>query len=665
MIVKEIPTAFRHHLESRRSAPLEGEKTRGITGRAVCTGALLSLFIGLAVPYTNMIIKGTVMAHNFSTPAALFVFFIFVGLINVVLGLLGPGLALNRSELVVVYIMAMLATSIPTIGFTENLLPIIAGLYYYATPENNWAALIHPHVPRWIAPQDPDALNYFYEGLPKGVPLPWGVWVAPILCWCLFIISFYWVAICLLTLMRRQWVEHEKLLYPLVQVPLELIQDDDRGSRIKPFFKNWAMWTGFSVPFLIGSLNALHGYYSFFPTIYTSTNTTLLNISLRVDLNMALVGFAYLLNRDIALGFWGFFLLSTLERGVFAMVGLKSPETLSRFANSVGPYLAHQAMGAMIVLALSSLWVARRHLRAACRKAFTGDPTVDDGSEVLSFRTAVWGLPAGLAVMGVWLWQSGFPPWVVPIFLFAVLVIFTAITRAVVEGGISVLRTPLTPADFVVSGLGTGALGASGLTGLAFTYVWSANIRIFFMPCYANALKLAEELRGSRRNLLWAVALSVGVTIIGSVWSIMTLSYKYGGVNLHSFWFKGVPQNAFSYIAPLFAHPTLTSWSGWGFTGLGAGLMALLTYIRYRFVWWPLHPLGFATGTFYIMNWVWFSIFVAWMLKTVILKYGGSAGYARTRPFFLGLITGQTFVAGMWLVIDYFTGKTGSVLGYF
>ena len=74
MIVKEIPTAFRHHLESRRSSPLEGEKARGITGRAVCTGALLSLFIGLTVPYTNMIIKGTVMAHNFSTPAALFVF---------------------------------------------------------------------------------------------------------------------------------------------------------------------------------------------------------------------------------------------------------------------------------------------------------------------------------------------------------------------------------------------------------------------------------------------------------------------------------------------------------------------------------------------------------------------------------------------------------------
>ena len=71
--------------------------------------------------------------------------------------------------------------------------------------------------------------------------------------------------------------------------------------------------------------------------------------------------------------------------------------------------------------------------------------------------------------MGAWLWQSGFPLWVVPVFLFGMTAIFIAITRAVAEGGISVIRTPLTPADFVISGLGTSALGASGLTGLAFT----------------------------------------------------------------------------------------------------------------------------------------------------------------------------------------------------
>ena len=65
------------------------------------------------------------------------------------------------------------------------------------------------------------------------------------------------------------------------------------------------------------------------------------------------------------------------------------------------------------------------------------------------------------------------------------------------------------------------------------------------------------------------------------------------------------------------------------------------------------------------MNWVWFSIFTAWVLKSIILKFGGSAGYLKTRPFFLGLILGQVSVAGLWLIIDGCTGKTGNVLGYF
>ena len=39
---------------------------------------------------------------------------------------------------------------------------------------------------------------------------------------------------------------------------------------------------------------------------------------------------------------------------------------------------------------------------------------------------------------------------------------------------------------------------------------------------------------------------------------------------------------------------------------------------------------------------------------------GGPALYNSTRPFFLGLIMGQIFVSGMWLIIDYFTGMVGN-----
>ena len=223
----------------------DGMGEPGVTFRSLLIGSLMALFIGIVLPYTNMIIKGSLLAHNLNTPAAIFVFFIFVGIVNVVLGFIRRRYALSPPELAVVYIMAvhsvlflvvnfllvaMLATAIPTIGFSEYLLPIVAGIYYYASPENRWEEIIHPYVPKWMAPQDPDAIRYFYEGLPKGLSVPWNVWIEPILYWCLFIIASYWVAICLMVIVRRQWIEHEKLLYPLVQVPLEMMRDEERGG---------------------------------------------------------------------------------------------------------------------------------------------------------------------------------------------------------------------------------------------------------------------------------------------------------------------------------------------------------------------------------------------------------------------------------------------------
>jgi hypothetical protein len=53
-----------------------------------------------------------------------------------------------------------------------------------------------------------------------------------------------------------------------------------------------------------------------------------------------------------------------------------------------------------------------------------------------------------------------------------------------------------------------------------------------------------------------------------------------------------------------------------------------------------------------------FSVLVAWFIKTMVFKYGGPQLYLKTRPFFLGLILGQFVTVGVWYVIDHFTGAT-------
>ena len=124
----------------------------------------MALFVGISSAYIKLMLGGTSPAHNFSTPVSLFTFFVYVALINVGLGLVSRRLVLARAELAVVFIMAMVAAALPTIGFTSYVLPIITGVFYYATPENDWANLIHPHLPRWMVVDDYRAVKLFYEG---------------------------------------------------------------------------------------------------------------------------------------------------------------------------------------------------------------------------------------------------------------------------------------------------------------------------------------------------------------------------------------------------------------------------------------------------------------------------------------------------------------------
>ena len=117
-------------------------------------------------------------------------------------------------------IMGIIGCAIPDMGLTEYLLPIISGALYYATPENEWAQLVHPYLPSWLVPQSAEAIKYFYEGAPRGYALPWRAWLVPLAAWLPLILAVYFAMICTMVMLRRQWVVRERLTFPLVQVPL-------------------------------------------------------------------------------------------------------------------------------------------------------------------------------------------------------------------------------------------------------------------------------------------------------------------------------------------------------------------------------------------------------------------------------------------------------------
>ena len=88
--------------------------------------------------------------------------------------------------------------------------------------------------------------------------------------------------------------------------------------------------------------------------------------------------------------------------------------------------------------------------------------------------------------------------------------------------------------------------------------------------------------------------------------------------------------------------------------GVGVLVMAVLTLVRYRFSAWPLHPIGFALQGNYGLTKTWMSIFIAWGIKSVLMRIGGSALYERGKPFFVGLIAAQAVSTAIVFVVDWF-----------
>jgi hypothetical protein len=149
---------------------------------------------------------------------------------------------------------------------------------------------------------------------------------------------------------------------------------------------------------------------------------------------------------------------------------------------------------------------------------------------------------------------------------------------------------------------------------------------------------------------------------VGATWIILTTCYEYGGINLHPFFMTHQAVRTFTDTARPLLNPTLPDLRGWVFTGIGGVVQGLLMFAQHRFYWWPLHPLGFPVSVGWLTAQIWFSAFVSWLLKLVILKYGGIRLFAAAKPFFLGLILGEATAGGFWLIVDWIAGEHGNMI---
>ena len=120
------------------------------------------------------------------------------------------------------------------------------------------------------------------------------------------------------------------------------------------------------------------------------------------------------------MGIWVLNLVAKMQEGTLNFLGVSGNE---RMEWVTVPILAHQNIGAMTMFVLFGLWMGRRHLRAVLRKAFKGDPSVEDSDEMMPYRAAVFTVLGGGLFMWWWLARSGLPLWAAGLALFMAFII--------------------------------------------------------------------------------------------------------------------------------------------------------------------------------------------------------------------------------------------------
>ena len=624
-------------------------------------GTLLCLGIGVVAPYAAVFSYHRI-GFNPSSPGALF-FFACVIFANIAVAFLGRRLALSKPDLVLIYCMLLMAVTVPTWGLMFFLIGTIVYPFYFATPENRFEDLFFDHIPQWMVPRDPEAIKGYYEGLPRGAPIPWEVWVEPMAWWLGLAAVMGFMLICLSSILHRQWSTHERLAYPMMQLPQGMLAGEEGGvSKFAPLFRNPVMWVGFSLPFIYLTMKGLNFHFPFLPDPDLDSDPWVLrgSVYLPIRVVFAYIGFFYLASLDLTFSVWFFFLFYKIQEGIFNVFGVASTERLSGYEWPPIADLVHQQTGAAIVFILFGLWSARAHLRDVMRSAWNPRNGVDDREELLRYRTAVAGLLASFAAIGFWLWRSGVPGLYVPVLLVVSIVFFVLVARVVATAGVPTTRSPIVPAYFVISGFGTSMLGTKGLVALTFTFIWQGESRTSPMVAASNGLKLAESVKGSKKRLFWGLMIALAASMLASLYTTLELAYSNGAVNLPLLQLAG--GHCWPQIGGTANAMPEANMRGWLFRGIGGAFEFLLMWGQHRWHWWPLHPIGFAVAFGWLTSSVWFSALIAWILKAVILHVGGGKLFLTLKPFFLGLILGEVLTAGAWTAIYALTVEYGRVL---
>ena len=580
----------------------------------------------------------------------------FLILINLGIKQVSPKSALSQAEFITIYTMLSIASGLAGHDTLALTIPALPHAFWFATPENDWADLIHPYIPEFLVVSDKEILRGVYDGeTPFYNRRIMGAWVGPTLWWTSFIIAVSTIMICLNVIVRKQWTEHEKLAYPIILLPMAITEHGGAAG----FFRNRLLWYGFVVAALI---NVWHGLAYFFPSLpdfsvrhnardwgkfFTDRPWNAMG-GIPVPLYPFVIALGFLLPLDLSFSLWFFYLFSKIQRVVGSALGIPGPF----------PYLSEQSIGGWLAIFIMAVMVTRRHLANVCRTIFGHAGSIDDSQEPISYRASL----LLIIISGFYiLWftlKAGMTFWIIiPYFLFFY-ALSVGITRVRAEIGPPAheMAGMCNGQQFLINLLGTRPLGGRNLGFITLNWWMSGRgYREHIMPHQLESFKMAERASMNTKKLVFAMLLAVIWGSLVTFWATLSELYRLGGAITGAG--GGIGPSIghigqFNWLSGLLNFPREPDLPAIGAMAGGIGFTFSLMVMRSRFMWFPLHPAGYAISLTGGVGYFWSCLVIANVLKWLTLQFGGAGSYRKAIMLMFGIMLGEYVVGAFWSVLS-------------
>ncbi len=478
---------------------------------------------------------------------------------------------------------------------------------------------------------------YFLTKLP--------LWFPFITSWTVLVSLVGGAMLCINSLMREQWNQREKLAFPIIQVPMEIVRMGGGTSKMiqSPFFR-----FSFLAMAAIDLLNGFHFFYPNLPFVNLRFIGDLHQYTTSPPLNsigwtpigifpfMAVIGFFMPTDLLFSCLFFFFFRKFT-QIFTYAIGYTDSAGTFGGGGLVPGPpYFSEQSWGAFLGLFFSAAIVARPYLKEVWRGILKNERPPDQ----ISLRGAFLGLifcVLGLCGIG---FVIGIPLWMMTFSVVLFLLFSIALTRLRAQlGAPSHEMAFMGPNQVLVDLAGTGNLSTAGISRMVTTLLFFNRIhRTHPMPHQLEAMKMGEGAKINGKTLFFAILLAM---VLGSI--LGHCLYIYRGYHFAAPRSWGESTGTVEGLLEKYRPPNLVAIL---FLILGFGMVVGLDFVRFRFPGFPLHPAGYALAMNFGLDYFWFGLMIVWLIKLFVERYYGLKGHGRLHEIACGIIFAEFLCEG-------------------